>query len=309
MNHTDKILVLGSLGLVGSALIRELKASGYKNILTPPRSELDLMRQLDVEKYFEDNKPEYIFIAAAKVGGIIANDTYRADFIYQNLSIQNNVFGAAFKNPVKKLLFLGSNCIYPKNATQPLKEDYLLTGSLEPTNEPYAIAKIAGLKLAESFRRQYDCPFYSVMPSSLYGPCDNFDLENSHVVPGMIARMEIAKRNNDSEFVVWGSGKPRRELLYVDDLAKACIFLMSYKGEMPYYLNIGTGQDISVGDLAKLISEVIGFEGELVFDISKPDGMPQKLLDVSEINRLGWKSHTSLENGLLLAYQYYKNNY
>lgn len=298
MKKIDKILVLGSRGLVGSAIVRELKSQGYDNILAPIRSELDLLDQAATLKFFEKQKPDYVFMAAAKVGGIIANNTYRADFIFENLTIQNNVFGAAHKFTPKRLLFLGSSCIYPKNSPQPIKEEYLLSSELEPTNESYAIAKIAGLKTAESFRKQYGHEFISVMPTNLYGPNDNFDLNNSHVIPGLIARMSAAKKNNDKVFKVWGSGKPRREFLYVDDMARACIHVMNYTGELPDWMNIGTGEDISIGELATLIKNLVGFEGELEFDSSKPDGTMRKLLDVSRVKSLGWEPTVSLEEGL-----------
>lgn len=298
MNKEDKILILGSRGLVGSALVRELQKQDFQNILKPVREELDLMVQKDVSEYFEKNKPDYVFMAAAKVGGIHANNTYRADFIFQNLAIQNNVFGAAWKNPVKKLLFLGSSCIYPKNCPQPMKEEHLLTGPLEPTNEPYAIAKIAGLKAAESFRRQYGCPFYSVMPTNLYGPNDNFHPENSHVIPGLIARMTEAKKNDDKIFKVWGSGRPRREFLYVDDMAKACVHVMNLEGDIPDWLNVGTGEDVEIGELAKMIKAIIEFKGEIQFDTSKPDGTMRKVLDISKIKSLGWHPHVDLKEGL-----------
>lgn len=300
MNKESSILVLGARGLVGSAIVRELKEEGYKNILGPSRQELDLLNQSEVTNYFKENKPEFVFMAAAKVGGIQANNTFRADFIYENLTIQNNVFEAAWKYPVKKLLFLGSSCIYPKDCPQPIKEEYLLTGPLEKTNEPYAIAKIAGLKTAESFRKQYSCPFFSVMPTNLYGPNDNFDLENSHVIPGLIARMTNAKDNNEKEFKVWGTGKPRREFLYVDDMAKGCIFLMKYQGHQPDFVNLGTGEDITIKELAKMIKTKISFSGNLVFDTSKPDGTMIKRLDVSLINEMGWKAETSLSEGINL---------
>jgi GDP-L-fucose synthase len=299
MNKDSKILVLGSRGLVGSALVRELKVQGFKNLLTPVRENLDLLRQQEVENYFESNKPEYVFMAAAKVGGIHANDTYRADFIFENLTIQNNVFGAAHKFTPKRLLFLGSSCIYPKNCPQPMKEEYLLTGELEQTNEPYAIAKIAGLKTAQAMRAQYGHDFISVMPTNLYGPNDNFHPENSHVIPGLIARMTEAKKNNDSVFKAWGTGNPRREFLYVDDMAKACMHVMNYEGrDLPDWMNIGTGEDISIKELVYMIKDIVGFEGEIEFDSSKPDGTMKKLLDVSKIGGLGWKASLDISTGL-----------
>lgn len=305
MNKNAKIVVFGSRGLVGSALVRELELQGYSNILKPVREELDLMKQENVFTYFEDNKPEYVFMAAAKVGGIHANNEYRADFIYQNLTIQNNIFGAAWKNPVKKLLFLGSSCIYPKDCPQPMKEEYLLTGPLESTNEPYAIAKIAGLKTAESFRRQYGCPFYSVMPTNLYGPNDNFHPENSHVIPGLIARMTEAKINNDPLFKAWGTGDPKREFLYVDDMARACIHIMNYVGEVPSLINIGRGEDITIRDLVYLVKKIIGYEGEIKFDSTKPDGTLRKMMDISKIKKLNWKPQIDLEYGLKLVFDSY----
>jgi GDP-L-fucose synthase len=298
MNKKSSVLVLGSRGLVGSAILRELKNSGNENILHPVREELDLLKQAHVEEYFAHHRPEFVFMAAAKVGGILANNQYRADFIFQNLQIQQNVFSAAFKVRTPNLMFLGSSCIYPKNAPQPLKEEYLLTAPLEPTNEPYAIAKIAGLKTAESFRRQYGLNWISVMPTNLYGINDNFDLNNSHVIPGLIARMSEAMKRGDKEFIIWGTGKPRREFLYVDDMARACIHLMEYQGEKPDFMNVGTGEDIEIGELAKLIAKKINYTGQLVFDSSKPDGTMRKLLDVSKIKATGWKPQVDLEEGL-----------
>jgi GDP-L-fucose synthase len=307
MNKTDKILILGSRGLVGSAIQRVLEEEGYTNLLTPKRDSLDLLNQKAVLDYFEHNRPDYVFMAAAKVGGIHANNIYRADFIFENLTIQNNVFGAAFKYPVKRLLFLGSSCIYPKECPQPMKEEYLLTGPLEPTNEPYAIAKIAGLKTAQSFRRQYGCEFYSVMPTNLYGPNDNFHPENSHVIPGLIARMSEAKKNGDKVFKAWGSGNPRREFLYVDDMARACIYVMNYQGELPDLINIGTGEDISIKELVYLIKDIVGFKGEIEFDASKPDGTMKKLLDVSRIKSLGWKPLMAFTDGLKISKESYES--
>ena len=298
MKKTDKILVLGSRGLVGSAIVRELKKLGYSNILTPVREELNLLNQQSVLDYFDSKKPLHVFLAAAKVGGIHANNTYRADFIWENLAIQNNVFEAAFKSNVDRLLFLGSSCIYPKNAPQPMKEDCLLTSVLEPTNEPYAIAKIAGLKTAESFRRQYGRQWYSVMPTNLYGENDNFHLENSHVIPGLIARMHETMKKGETSFAVWGTGNPRREFLYVDDMARACIHVMNLKNNIPDLINIGTGEDISIRDLAFMIKDLLGFRGEITFNPNQPDGTMKKLLDVSRIHSLGWKHEVSLEEGL-----------
>lgn len=290
--------------MVGSALIRELKVQGYDNILGPARSELDLLSQQATQKYFEFHKPQYVIDAAAKVGGIIANNTYRADFIFQNLQIQNHVFESCFQQKVRKFLFLGSSCIYPKDAPQPIKEEYLLTGPLEPTNEPYGIAKIAGIKLAESFRRQYGLCFFSAMPTNLYGPNDNYHLSNSHVIPGLIARMHQAKINGEPVFKVWGSGKPKREFLYVDDLAKACVMLMNLPDDQtPDLINVGSGEDIPIAELALMIKEVVGFAGKLEFDSTKPDGMMRKLMDVSRIHALGWKASTEIQQGLRLSYQ------
>lgn len=309
MQKDSKILVLGGRGLVGSALIRELKTQGYKNILSPFRDDVDLLRQQQVLDYFEKNKPEYVFMAAAKVGGIVANNEYRADFIFQNLGIQQNVFQACFENKVTRMLFLGSSCIYPKMAPQPLKEEYLLTGPLEETNEPYALAKIAGLKTAESFRRQYGCEYYSVMPTNLYGPYDNFDPKNSHVIPGLIRRMSEAKDKGEKTFEVWGTGSPKREFLYVEDMAKACIHVMNFTGEMPDLINIGCGEDISIKDLAHIVKEKVGFEGEIVFNTDYPDGTPRKLLDVSRIKSLGWSPQVGLEEGIERAVTFFRENY
>lgn len=305
MNKNDKILVLGSRGMVGSAIVRELKKKGYLNVLTPERKELDLLNQKSTLDYFFAKKPDHVFLAAAKVGGIHANNTYRADFIHQNLLIQSNVFEASFQNNIKKLLFLGSSCIYPKNAPQPLKEEYLLTAPLEPTNEPYAIAKIAGLKTAESFRKQYGCHYFSVMPTNLYGENDNYHPDNSHVIPGLIARMHKAKLDNAPEFAVWGTGKPRREFLYVDDMARACIHVMEYPGELPDWINIGTGEDVSIQELAELIKEILGYKGDLVFNPNQPDGTMRKLLDVNRIHSLGWKHEINLKDGLKKAIDFY----
>lgn len=305
MNKNDKILVLGSRGLVGSAIVRELKKQGFENILHPVRPELDLLDQAKTLDYFTKNKPKYVFLAAAKVGGILANNTFRADFIFENLQIQQNVFNAALINKTPKLLFLGSSCIYPKNCPQPIKEEYLLTSELEPTNEPYAIAKIAGLKTVESVRKQYGLHWVSVMPTNLYGINDNFDLKNSHVIPGLIARMHLAIQNQDPEFKIWGSGKPRREFLYVDDMARASIFVLQQEKDVPDFMNIGTGTDIEIGELAQLIAKKMNFQGKLAFDSSKPDGTLRKLLDVTKIQALGWKPQTTLDEGLDIAIDYY----
>lgn len=309
MNKTNKILVLGSRGLVGSAILRVLKIEEFQNIIHPVREELNLLDQAAVLNYFEKERPEYIFLAAAKVGGIIANNTYRADFIFENLQIQQNVFNAAFKVKTPNLLFLGSSCIYPKNCPQPIREEFLLTSPLEPTNEPYAIAKIAGLKTAESFRRQYDLNWISVMPTNLYGPHDNFDLNNSHVIPGLIARMYQTIKNGENEFKIWGTGKPRREFLYVDDMAKACIHVAKLGKLAPDYLNIGTGEDIEIGELAKLIAKKLNFTGKLLFDTSKPDGTMQKVLDVSKIKNLGWAPKMSLNEGIDRTIAFFRENH
>ncbi len=298
MNKNQKVLVLGSRGLVGSALTEELKRLSFTSVLTPPREELNLLDQLSVENYFKTHNPDTVYMAAAKVGGILANNTYRADFIFENLQIQQNIFSAAFKVKTANLLFLGSSCIYPKLAPQPLKEEYLLTSPLEESNEPYAIAKIAGLKTAESFRKQYGMNWLSVMPTNLYGLNDNFHPLNAHVIPGLIARMHESIKKGDKEFYVWGSGTPRREFLFVDDMARACIHFMNVPGDKPSWVNIGTGEDISVGAVATLIAQKMNFSGKIVFDPTKPDGTPRKLLDVTKIRALGWKHEISLEAGL-----------
>ncbi len=308
MHPECKILVLGCRGLVGSSIIRELKSQGFKNILAPTRDILDLTRQDDVLNYFQTFRPEYVFMAAAKVGGIKANNTYRADFIFQNLSIQNNVFEAAFKFPVKKLLFLGSSCIYPKDCPQPIKEEYLLTGPLEQTNEPYAIAKIAGLKTVEAFRRQYGLNWFSVMPTNLYGPGDNFHPEDSHVIPGMIQRMKKVIDNGDEVFEVWGSGNPRREFLFVDDLARACLMLMQTDKELPYFINVGTGKDVTIAELAETIAGIMGFKWKLFFNKNYPDGTVRKVLDISKIKAFGWNPQLSLDKGLKIAIESFISN-
>ncbi|MFZ4712649.1 MAG: GDP-L-fucose synthase family protein [Bacteriovoracaceae bacterium] len=309
MNKDSAILILGSRGLVGSAITTELKAKGYTNLLTPVRPDLDLQNQQAVLDYYSQKKPEYVFLAAAKVGGILANNTYRADFLFENLQIQNNVFGASFKHNVKKLLFLGSSCIYPKACPQPMKEEYLLTSKLEETNEPYAIAKIAGLKLAENFRRQYGVNYISVMPTNLYGLNDNFDLKNSHVIPGLIARLQKHMDEGKDHFEVWGTGKPKREFLYVDDMARACVFVMEYQKESPDWMNIGTGTDISIGELSTLIAHKMGFQGKISFNTEYPDGTIQKLLDISKIKSLGWSPEVQLEDGLERVIKHYRSTY
>ena len=288
--------------MVGSAIYRKLKELGFENIIVRTSKELDLRDQQAVKEFFETEKPEYVFLAAAKVGGIMANNVYRADFIYENLAIQNNVIHYSHENDVKKLMFLGSSCIYPKMAPQPLKEDYLLTGTLEPTNEPYAIAKIAGIKMVESYRMQYDDNYISVMPTNLYGINDNYHPENSHVLPALIRKFHEAKVNNSPTVNIWGSGKPMREFMFADDLADACVFLMENYNDLQF-VNIGVGEDISIRELAELIKEVVGFQGELEFDSSKPDGTPRKLMDVSKLTSLGWKAKTNLKEGIKLAYE------
>lgn len=287
--------------MVGSAIVRALEKQGYCNLIYRNSKELDLTDQIQVQSFFEKEKPEFVFLAAAKVGGIVANNTYRAEFIYQNLMIQNNIIHAAYVNSVTKLIFLGSSCIYPKNAPQPLKEDYLLTGLLETTNEPYAIAKIAGIKMCEAYRDQYDCNFISVMPTNLYGPNDNYDLNNSHVLPALLRKFIEAKANGEKAVTIWGSGAPLREFLHVDDLADACLFLMKNYNEKEF-LNVGIGHDISIIDLAKLVKEVVGFEGEIILDRSKPDGTPRKLMDVSKLKKFGWEASISLEEGIKSVY-------
>lgn len=287
--------------MVGSAIVRKLETLGYQNIVTRTSKELDLRNQAAVEKFFAEEKPEYVFLAAAKVGGIHANNVYRADFIYENMMIQSNVIHQSFVQKVKKLMFLGSSCIYPKMAPQPLKEEYLLTGVLEPTNEPYAIAKIAGIKMCESYRLQYGCDFISVMPTNLYGPNDNYDLNNSHVLPALLRKFHEAKVAGKSEVVVWGSGSPKREFLHADDLAEACLYLMENYSE-PELVNIGTGVDLSIKELAEMISRIVGFEGTIVWDSSKPDGTPRKLMDVSKLHRSGWQHKIELEEGIRSVY-------
>ena len=292
--------------MVGSAILRELKAQGFENFVTRTSSELDLRRQGDVETFFESEKPDYVFLAAAKVGGIQANNIYRADFLYDNMMIEANIINAAYKSEVKKLLFLGSSCIYPKMATQPLVEDSLLTGLLEPTNESYAIAKIAGIKLCEAYRDQHGANFISAMPTNLYGPNDNYDLQNSHVLPALIRKFHEAKQDGKAEVEIWGTGSPMREFLHVDDLAKACVFLMeNYDGKQ--FVNIGTGEDITIKDLALTVKDIVGFEGELTFDTSKPDGTPRKLMDVSRIHNLGWKHQIDLRQGIQSVYKSYSD--
>lgn len=301
MNTTDKIYVAGHGGMVGSAIMRKLIKDGYSNIITKSSRELDLRNQQSVNVFFAEEKPTYVFVAAAKVGGIMANNTYKAEFLYDNLMIEANIIHAAYKNEVKKLLFLGSSCIYPKLASQPLKEEYLLSSFLEPTNEPYAIAKIAGIKLCEYYREQFGCNFISAMPTNLYGPNDNYDLQNSHVLPALIRKFHEAKVNDAESVTLWGSGSPKREFLHVDDLANACFHLMQTYNEKQF-LNIGTGEDLSIKDLAALIKDIVGYKGDITWDSTKPDGTPRKLMDVSKIQTLGWKHEIGLEEGIKRTY-------
>ena len=313
MDKNAKIYIAGHRGLVGSALVRQLKKLGYNNLLLRTSKELDLTVQANVNNFFAKEKPEYVFLAAAKVGGINANNTYPADFIYNNLAIQNNVIHAAWVHRVKRLLFLGSSCIYPKNCPQPMKEEHLLSGYLEPTNEPYAIAKITGIKMCESYNRQYKTQFIAVMPTNLYGPGDNFNLETSHVLPALIRKFHEAKKASASEVSVWGTGKPRREFLYVDDMAEACVFVMNLDDKKissellqypkPCFVNLGSGKDLSILELAELVAKITGFNGKIVFDTSKPDGTMKKLLDISRLKALGWQANTKLETGIEKAYK------
>jgi GDP-L-fucose synthase len=307
MDLSSKIYIAGHRGMVGSAIWRALHAQGYTNLLVRTRNELDLLSHVDVLRFFSETRPEYVFLAAARVGGIHANQTEPAPFLYENLQIQNNIIHSAWEMGVRKLLFLGSSCIYPKHAPQPLKEEYLLTGPLEPTNEPYAIAKIAGLKMCAAYRRQYGADFISVMPSNLYGPNDNYDLENSHVLPALIRKFHEAKTAGHPHVTCWGTGSPKREFMYVDDLARASVFLMkNYSGEG--FLNVGTGVDVTICDAVELVRLTIGYKGDVKWDASKPDGTPRKLLDVSKLNGLGWKAQTDLASGLRLAYESFLRN-
>lgn len=307
MKKGSKIYVAGHGGLVGSAIVRRLKKDGYLNLLLKTRNELDLLSQLAVSEFFEKEKPDYVFLAAAKVGGILANKSRKADFIYENLQIQNNLIGGAWKSNVKKLLFLGSSCIYPKMCPQPIKEEYFMTGPLEETNDAYAIAKIAGIKMCQSFNKQYGTKFISVMPTNLYGPGDNFDLESSHVLPAMIRKFHEAKVCRAKEVVLWGTGSPKREFLYVDDLADAVVFLMKNYSQSEI-VNIGTGEDLSIKELAETIRTVIGFEGNIVWDTRKPDGTPRKWLDVDKLNSLGWKYSITLPDGIRTTYEWFFDN-
>ena len=306
MKASSKTYIAGHRGMVGSAIKRRLEKEGYTNIVHRRSSELDLRNQIEVNEFFRHEKPEFVFLAAAKVGGILANNIYRGEFLYDNLMIQTNVIHAAYKHGVKKLMFLGSSCIYPKMAPQPLKEEYLLTGELEATNEPYAIAKIAGIKLCDAYRAQYGCNFISVMPTNLYGPNDNYDLNKSHVLPALIRKFHEAKKNNVPEVVMWGTGKPMREFLHVNDLADACYYLMQNYNE-PGLVNIGTGKDIAIKDLALLIKNIVGYKGKIVHDLSKPDGTPRKLMDVSKLNAAGWKAKIGLEEGIRAVYKNLEN--
>lgn len=301
MEKDAKIYVAGHRGMVGGAITRHLKEKGFNNLILRTSGELDLRNQVAVDDFFKVEKPEYVFLAAAKVGGIIANNTYRADFLYENLIMESNIIHAAYKQGVRKLMFLGSSCIYPKMAPQPLKEDYLLTGPLEQTNEPYAIAKIAGIKLCEAYRDQYGCDFISVMPTNLYGIGDNYHPENSHVLPALIRRFHEAKIAGDPSVTIWGTGTPRREFLYADDLAEACVFLMEHYSEKQL-VNVGTGEDLTIKELAEMVKEVVGFAGTIDYDTSKPDGTPRKLMDVEKLHRLGWKHQVELKEGIALAY-------
>lgn len=293
--------------MVGSAIVRKLQSLGYTNLLLKTSAELDLRDQVKVAEFFAAEKPDYVFLAAAKVGGIVANNTYRADFLYENLAIQNNIIHASFINKVKKLQFLGSSCIYPKLAPQPLKESYLLSGYLEETNEPYAIAKIAGIKMCEAYRAQYGCDFISVMPTNLYGPNDNYDLENSHVLPAMIRKFQEAKERGDASMTLWGSGSPMREFLHADDLAEACVYLMEIYSDSEL-VNIGTGIDVTIKELAETVKAIVGFEGSIQWDTNRPDGTPRKLMDVSKLHGLGWKHKIELKEGIALAYQDFLTN-
>lgn len=307
MKKNSKIYIAGHKGLVGSALLRELHKSGYENLVFKTHKELDLTRQEQVEEWFENERPDYVFLAAAKVGGILANNTYPAEFIYSNMIIETNIIHTSYLFNVKKLLFLGSSCIYPRLCPQPMKEEYLLSGSLEPTNEAYAIAKIAGIIMCRSYNRQYDCRFISVMPTNLYGPGDNFDLNTSHVLPALIRKFHEAKINGMKEVEIWGTGTPKREFLHVDDLAGACIFLMNRYDESEI-INIGTGQDLSINELAGMVAEVVGFKGRLRFNSSRPDGTPVKRLNVSKLNALGWKANIPLKQGIQETYKWYAEN-
>ncbi len=310
MNGSEpRVYVAGHRGMVGSALVRQLARRGYNNIVTRDRTQLDLLDQRAVQEFVGSVRPDYIFIAAARVGGIHANDTYRADFLYENLAIETNLIHAAHRSNVPQLLFLGSSCVYPRDCPQPIREEYLLTGPLEQTNEPYAIAKIAGIKLCEAYRHQYARQYMSVMPTNLYGPNDNYDLATSHVLPALIRKAHEAKLRGDREMVVWGSGNPRREFLFVDDLAEACVMLMEHQrsnaAQLPSLINVGCGEDLTIKDLVRTIMDVVGFSGDIRFDTSRPDGTPRKLLDIGRISALGWKPNTSLREGVRLSFDDY----
>jgi GDP-L-fucose synthase len=307
MKPSDRIFVAGHRGLVGSAILRCLKSKGYDNFVLRAHHELDLTRQADVERFFASERPAYVFLAAARVGGILANDTYRGEFIRDNLCIAANVIDAAYRNGVEKLLFLGSSCIYPKHAPQPVREEQLLAGPMEPTNQPYAIAKIAGIEMVDAYRRQYGFRGVSVMPTNVYGPYDNFDLQTSHVLPALIHRFHQAKLNGDAEVTIWGTGTPRREFVHADDVADACVFVMQ-EHEGPQILNIGTGEDLTIADLAELVKNVVGFRGAIRYDSTKPDGTPRKWLDVSRLSALGWKARIPLRQGLAETYAWYAEN-
>lgn len=310
-----KIYLAGHTGMVGSAILRELQKEGYKNIIHQELAELDLRNQYTVQKFFSDTRPEFVIIAAAKVGGILANNTYRAEFLYDNLMIEANLIHTSYLNKVEKVVFLGSSCIYPKLAPQPLKEEYLLTDVLEFTNEPYAIAKIAGIKMCESYYRQYDCNYISAMPTNLYGPNDNFNLETSHVLPALIRKFHEAKVNKSDSVTIWGTGKPLREFMYVEDLANAIVFMMESIEARDLYengithLNVGSGKDITISDLAKMISDIVEYEGKIEYDSTKPDGAPRKLMDVKRLNSLGWKYKTELKDGIIKSYEFFKQKY
>jgi len=306
MEKDAKIHVAGHRGMVGSAIIRKLRSEGFENIIFRTSKELDLRNQQAVSTFFQEEKPNYVFLAAAKVGGILANNTYRAEFLYDNLMIQSNIIDSAHKSGVTKLMFLGSSCIYPKLAPQPLKEDYLLTGELEPTNEPYAIAKIAGIKMCDAYRAQYGCNFISVMPTNLYGPNDNYDLEKSHVLPALIRKFHEAKRNQEPYVMMWGTGTPKREFLHVDDLAAACFYLMQTYNESGL-VNVGTGEDIAIKDVAQVIKDIVGYDGEIKHDLDKPDGTPRKLMNVDKLSNAGWKASIALKQGIEMVYSGLKN--
>jgi GDP-L-fucose synthase len=307
MNKNEKIYIAGHRGMVGSAIKKKLEQEGFKNMVYKTSAELDLRNQSAVDSFFDREKPDHVFLAAAKVGGILANDTYRADFIYENLMIETNIIHASWKSGVKKLMFLGSSCIYPKMAPQPLKEEYLLTGLLEHTNEPYAIAKIAGIKICDSYRAQYGCNYISVMPTNLYGPNDHYDLKNSHVLPALIRKFHEAKMNDEPYVTIWGTGEPKREFLHVTDLAEACLFLMENYNE-PGLVNVGTGTDLSILELANLIKRITGYKGEIRKDISKPDGTPRKLMDISKLKSMGWTARIPLEEGIRMVYEEYQKS-